>query len=300
MDATSGGPATVDLVDGVLYRGAKMVTDTLESVKKQIDAFVADAATDRLESSVVADTLVGLFACYLEVEDPRCDTEALLQHTLEAAGIVGGPTRLADRTLVRLVEVRIRHLLDAQAMRPVLEELIGALEVELQFGLVSARERLVELCGNGRWSEPDVFVHAEAQMALIDLAARHRDVEALESALTPAHAGHVAARERNRSVHLRALDLLGHLAADPRDPDGSAADARAALIRLAGHLNIGADASLRLPAHLMSRADRGGLCSVYESRFERLRDEGWNPELDADCRAMAATLFAWADAADGS
>jgi hypothetical protein len=277
-----------------------MVTDTLQSVKKQIDAFVADEATDRLERSVVADTLVGLFACYLEAEDPRDDTEALLQHTLEAAAVVGGPTRLADRSLVQRVEFRIRRLLDAQAMLPLLDELVGALEVELQFGVDSARERLVELCGNGRWSEPNIFTHHDAQIALVELAARHRNVAALESALTPARTGHVAARERNRTVHDHALDLLGYLAADPRNPDGSAAQARAALIRLADDLNIGSDASLRLPAHLMSYSDRAELCSVYESRFERLREEGWDPDLDPDCRAMAATLFACADVAHAS
>lgn len=277
-----------------------MVTDTLESVKKQIDAFVADEATDRLGRSVVADKLVGFFAGYLEVEDPRDETESLLQHTLEAAAAVSGPTRLADRTLVQLVEVRIRRLLDAQAMQPLLEELVGALEVELQFGVVSAREQLVDLCGNGRWSRPEIFTHQGAQIELVELAARHRAVDALEAALTPARAGQVAARERNRTVFDHALDLLGYLAADPRNPDGSAAAARAALIRLADHLNIGSDASLRLPAHLMSYGDRAELCSVYESRFERLRAEGWDPDLDPDCRAMAGTLFACADAANAS
>jgi hypothetical protein len=277
-----------------------MVTDTLQSVKKQIDAFVADEATDRLERSVVADTLVGLFALYLEAEDPRDDTEALLQHTLEAAAVVAGPARLADRTLVQLVEVRIRRLLDAQAMQPLLDELVGAIEVELQFGVDSAREQLVELCGNGRWSRPEIFTHHAAQVELVELAARHRCVEALEAALTPARAGNVAARERNRTVFDHALDLLGYLAADPRNPDGSAAAARAALIRLAHHMNIGSDASLRLPAHLMSYEDRAGLCAAYESRFERLREEGWDPDLDPDCRAMAGTLFACADVAHAS
>lgn len=60
---------------------------------------------------------------------------------------------------------------------------------------------------------------------------------------------------------------------------------------------IGADASARLPAHLMSYENRAGLCAVYEDRFDRLTADGWDPELDPDCRAMAATLFAWADVA---
>ncbi len=274
-----------------------MVTEALVSVKQQVDAFVADAGTDRLEGSVVSDTLVGLFACYLEVEDPRDDTEELLQHVVAAAAVVAGPTRLADRTLVAQVEARMRSLLDAQVMQPRLDELVGAIEIELQFGVASAHDQLVVLCRDGRWTVPDIFTHHRAQVALLELAARHRSVDALEAALTREPTGHVASNQRNPATYVHALDLLGHLAADPCDPDGSAAQARAALIRLAEDMAIGADASARLPAHLMSSENRAALCSVYEDRVDRLTADGWDPEFDADCRAMAATLFAWADGA---
>jgi len=69
----------------------------------------------------------------------------------------------------------------------------------------------------------------------------------------------------------RTLDLLAHLAADPRHPSGTLA--RDSLIGLCSYPETAGLAAVRLPVHLLSEDQRLSLLAVYEEHEAALGPE---------------------------
>ena len=143
-----------------------------------------------------------------------------------------------------------------------------------------------------RWGA-DRSTRTPSETAHTPLARRYQAPATREQADT----GHSGGR-----TYLRALDHLGHLAADPLDRDGSAESARDRLVDLARFGTTAADAAVRLPVHLVGEEQAELLLDHYEQRRtlhrELVDEDGTGPSEFADRESMVirTVLFQIKDA----
>ena len=114
-----------------------------------------------------------------------------------------------------------------------------------------------------------MFSSVDAEREVIDLAHEFRVVAALDAAVRPTAPGRLANEDKSRGMALpRTLDLLAHLANDPRHPSGTLA--RDSLVELCSYSETAGLAALRLPVHLLSADQRDRLHEIYVAHEEAL------------------------------
>lgn len=219
-------------------------------------------------SSDVAD----LFFQYLANEDPRDDVMALVDYCLEVAREVCDLTLFADRVLPYRLEFHLRWMLDQQGDGETLAQITRRLRARLEADDELAKIELMELCQSGYDTHQSVFSSVDAERELIDLAYEFRVVAALDAAVRPTAPGRLANEDKSRGQALpRTLDLLAHLANDPRHPSGTLA--RDALVDLCGFSETAGMAALRLPIHILSNDQRERLHEMYVAHEDALGPE---------------------------
>lgn len=216
-------------------------------------------------SSEVAD----VFFEYLAHEDPRDDVIGLVDYCIEVARDVCELTLFADRVMPYRLDYHLRWMLDQQGDGETLAQISRRLRARLEGDDELAKIELVELCRNGYDTHQSVFSSVDAERELIDLAYEFRAVAALDAAVRPTASGRLANGEKSRGQALpRTLDLLAHLANDPRHPSGTLA--RDALVELCGYSETAGLAALRLPVHLLSNDQRDRLHEMYVAHEDAL------------------------------
>ena len=216
-------------------------------------------------SSDIAD----LFFQYLANEDPRDDVMALVDYCLDVAREVCDLTLFADRVLPYRLEFHLRWMLDQQGDGETLAQIVRRLRARLESDDELAKIELVELCQSGYDTHQSVFSSVDAERELIDLAYEFRVVAALDAAVRPTAPGRLANEDKSRGQALpRTLDLLAHLANDPRHPSGTLA--RDTLVDLCGYSETAGMAALRLPSHILSSDQRERLHEMYVAHEEAL------------------------------
>jgi hypothetical protein len=211
---------------------------------------------------------------YLDHEDPRDEVMVLVDYCVDWAREVGGLGLFQDRTLADDLEQQLVWCLERQLHRLQFDELMCTVGDGLRAGDEDARTTLVDLCANGVHSHPRLFSPTGWGSEVLRLAYDHAQSRALDAALRPHHRGRLAGRHRDRgAAYWLALAYLGHLAADPVQED-AACIARSALVELSGHAQIGADAAVRLPPHLLDADERAELLDVVQRREDIERTWG--------------------------
>ena len=221
---------------------------------------------------------VDAFLEYLDAEDPRDDIEFFITYAVDWADALGDVSLFADRMLAPTIERRLRWCLERQSLRVRFDIFRNDIDRGLQRGDDPAIHRLCSICSTGAFHRMFKPLHWGGE--LIDLAARHRLTGALYESLRPTARGRLAQWDRDGGrTYLRALDHLGHPAADPLDRDRSAESARDRLVDLARFGTTAADAAVRLPVHLVGEEQAELLLDHYEQRrtFHRELVDGTGP-----------------------
>lgn len=219
-------------------------------------------------SNAVAD----LFFNYLADEDPRDDVLGLVDYCLEVAREVCDLTLFADRVLPYRLEYHLRWMLDQQGDGETLAQIVRRLRARLEVDDELAKVELVQLCQNGYDTHQSVFSSVDAEREIIGLAYEFGVVAALDGAVRPTAPGRLANEDKSRGQALpRTLDLLAHIASDPRHPNGTLA--RDTLVDLCGYTETAGLAALRLPIHLLSNDQRERLHEMYVAHEDALGPE---------------------------
>jgi hypothetical protein len=237
-----------------------------ETTVQKVEDLVVRSQRQQLDAGGFTVAVIDLFLDYLDHEDPRDDVDLLVQYCVDWAGELGRLGLFEDRTLRTEVEQQLSWCLERQAQRLRFDQMLAELSRGLADGDDDTRIRLVDLCSHGIESHPRMFSTRGWALEVLRLAYDHAQVRALEGALRPVHRGRLAPRTWNGGAPYRtALGYLGHLAADPVHQD-PAWLARAALVDLAGYLEVGADAAVRIPPHLLDDDQRATLLEALQRR----------------------------------
>ena len=250
-----------------------MSSPQFESTVQHVEQLVVASQRQDLDAGEFTSGVVDLFLGYLDREDPRDDVLLLVEYCVGWADELGGLGLFEDRTLRAEVEQQLNWCLERQLHRLRFDQMMAELSRGLSDGDDDVRTRLVDLCARGVDSHPRLFSARGWGSQVLRLAYDHRQARALEAALRPVHPGRLATRRRDcGGAYWMALAFLGHLAADPVHTD-PARIAREALVDLAGFYEVGADAVVRLPPHLLQDEERAALLEVLERREQVL--DGW-------------------------
>ena len=150
--------------------------------------------------------------------------------------------------------------------------LVRQIRARLAEGDDVAKLDLVELCQHGYETHQDLFSAVDSEQEILQLAYEYQVVHALDAAIRPSSPGRLASEDKSRGLALpRALDMLAHLASDPRSPSGTLA--RDSLVELCGYSETAGPAAVRLPVHLLSIDQRERLLEIYETQEANLGPE---------------------------
>lgn len=278
-----------------------MHTEAFERAVATVEEAVDACRKQVMSASQYGWTAVDALLEYLDDEDPRDDVELFIAYAVEWAEALGDVSLFADQTLAAVTERRLRWCLERQSLRFRFDQLLTDLDRGLRTHNPRAVARTASLCANGASHRMFQPLHWGGE--LVDLAARHRLTGALFEALRPSATARLAHWDRDGGrTYLRALDHLGHLAADPIDPDGTSAIARDRLVDLGRFHATAADAALRLPVHLVSDGQFERLLDHYEQRVayhrENADEEASTPseQTERDTAVLRAVLFQIKDA----
>ena len=233
-------------------------SQTLEAV----DAIGRRCRNRELSPDEFTSEITDAFYEYLVDEDPRDDVVGLVDYCVRVAHEVCELTLFADRVLPHRLDNQLRWILEQQGDGQSLADLVQGLRARLENRDELARLDVVELCQHGYETHRDLFSAVDSEREIIALAYDFRVVPALDAAVRPTSPGRLANEEKSRGRALpRTLDLLAHLANDPRDGSGSLA--RDTLVALCGYPETAGLAALRLPVHLLTAEQREALHDVY-------------------------------------
>ncbi len=239
---------------------------------RAIDAVGRRCHARELTAPEFSSELADLFFQYLAEEDPRDDVLGLVDYCVDVAREVCELTLFADRVLPYRLEYHLRWMLDQQGDGETLVQIVRRLRARLEVDDELAKIELVELCQKGYDTHQSVFSSVDAEQELLDLAYEFRVVAALDAAVRPTAPGRLANEDKSRGQALpRTLDLLAHLAAEPRHPSGTLA--RDSLVDLCGYSETAGMAALRLPVHLLSNDQRERLHAMYVAHEDALGPE---------------------------
>jgi len=239
-----------------------------ESAVDGVEALVVRSQRQELDAGSFAHDVVDLFLDYLDHEDPRDDVSLLVEYCVDWADELGGLGLFQDRALRAEVEQQLGWCLERQLHRVRFDQMLSELSDGLVVGDDGARTRLADLCRDGVASHPKMFSSRGWGIEVLRLAYEHAQSRALDAALRPVHVGRLAPRRRDGgTAYWVALAYLGHIAADPVRAD-QARIAREALVDLSGFYEIGADAVVRIPPHLLESEERAALLEVVRRREE--------------------------------
>lgn len=211
--------------------------------------------------------LNGLKKIVTSPDCPRGDADILIDYAIAQVEAMALSPGVLDRALLDWFLRELGLLADEREFDLDLELLVIHLDSLLSEGDHAARGELTALCSNGRRSKPRMFSSVDRNNRILDLAHRYHVVDALAEATNGRNdPGQLAGAEFNRRGYLHGLDLLAHLAQDPRG-DISAA-ARAALIDLCDWPRFAGDAAVRLPIHRLTRDELSRLVDIVEQRTD--------------------------------
>ena len=255
-------------------------TDAINRVDKAVDQCRNQALTTTDFRREVVDTMLE----YLRDEDPRDDLPALVDYIVDWAGELSSLEMFADRVLVETVEQHLRWCLDRSELEVHLSRLLSGLRDDLTAQFPDTT-RLVELCARGVETNELMFSPVGAGTKVIELAYEFEVVEALDAALRPSNPNGLAAPYRDHgNTFTVAIDALAHIASNPREQPGR--QARQSLVELAGFVELGAWAALRLPVHLLDAEQRTELLRGYERRQELVVDKTLLPNDESTLREL--------------
>ena len=248
--------------------GSPRYVETIEAV----DALAARCQQHRLTPDEFTTEITDVFYEYLIDEDPRDDISSLVDYCVQVATEVCELTLFSDRVLPQRLDHQLRWILEQQGEAISLTHLVRRLKARLAEGDDIAKLELVELCQHGYESHQDLFSAVDSEQDILLLAHEYKVVPALDAAIRPTSPGRLASEDKSRGMALpRTLDLLAHLASDPRHPSGTLA--RDSLTDLCAYPETAGPAALRLPVHLLSVDQRARLLSIYETQEANLGPE---------------------------
>ena len=248
--------------------GSPRYIETLEAV----DAIRERCCQRQLTPEQFTAEVTDVFYDYLVDEDPRDDVVGLVDYCVQIAREVCELTLFADRVLPHRLDHQLRWILDQQGDAETLGQVVRRLRVRLEQNDELAKIDLVELCQHGYETHQGLFTAVDTEREIIDLAHEFRVVPALDAAVRPTSSGRLANEEKSRGKALpRTLDLLAHIANDPRHPAGTLA--RDSLVGLCAYSETAGLAALRLPVHLLSDDQRERLHEIYVSHEDAIGPE---------------------------
>ncbi|MGI9604972.1 MAG: hypothetical protein ACR2P0_02415 [Acidimicrobiales bacterium] len=248
--------------------GSPQFTETIAA----IDAIGNRCRNSELSPDEFTTELTDVFYGYLADEDPRDDVVGLLDYCVQVAREVCELSLFADRVLPHRLDNQLRWILDQQVDGQSLGNIVRTLRARLIENDELAKFELVDLCQNGYESHQALFSAVDSECEIIALAHEFRLVPALDAAVRPTSTGRLANEEKSRGLALpRTLDLLTHLANDPRHPSGTIA--RDSLVGLCAYPETAGLAALRLPVHLLVDDQRERLHEIYEAHEEAIGPE---------------------------
>lgn len=248
--------------------GSPRYVETIEAV----DALAQRCQQRRLTPDEFTTEITDVFYEYLIDEDPRDDISSLVDYCVQVATEVCELTLFGDRVLPQRLDHQLRWILEQQGEAISLTHLVRRFKARLAEGDDVAKVELVELCQHGYETHQDLFSAVDSEQEVLLLAYEYRVVPALDAAIRPTSPGRLASEDKSRGLALpRALDLLAHLASDPRHPSGTLA--RDSLTDLCGYAETAGPAALRLPVHLLSVDQRVRLLDIYEAQEANLGPE---------------------------
>ena len=248
--------------------GSPRYVETIEAV----DALAARCQRHSLTPDQFTSEITDVFYEYLIDEDPRDDISGLVDYCVQVATEVCELTLFGDRVLPQRLDHQLRWILEQQGEAISLTHLVRQLRARLIEGDDVAKVELVELCQHGYETHQDLFSAVDSEQDVLLLAHEYRVVPALDAAIRPTSPGRLASEDKSRGFALpRTLDLLAHLANDPRHPSGTLA--RDSLTDLCSYPEIAGAAALRLPVHLLSDGQRHRLLGIYEAQEANLGPE---------------------------
>ena len=237
-----------------------------EQAVRSVESLVLECQHQGLGGGEFTGAVVDVFLDYLRQEDPRDDVDLLVEYCVGWARELSTLRLFADRTMPADMERHLGWCLDRQVYRLEFDDLMRGLEHGLRTGDDDARSLLVDLCREGVRTHARLFAPVGWGLEVLVLAYEHQQSRALDAALRPTSSARLAGRRRDRGkAYPAALSFLGHLACDPVRLD-AARIARDALCDLVDYDEIGADAAVRLPPHLLDRDQRNRLVEVVERR----------------------------------
>ncbi len=238
-----------------------------------LDGIGRRCRNSELSPDELASEITETFYDYLADEDPRDDVVGLVDYCVQVAREVCELTLFADRVLPQRLDHQLRWILEQQGDGQTLSGLIRSLRSRLESDDEVAKLEVVELCQHGYETHQAMFSAVDSERELLALAHEFRIVPALDAAVRPTSPGRLANEEKSRGMALpRTLDLLAHLASDPRHPSGTLA--RDSLVGLCAYPETAGLAALRLPVHLLSTDQRDLLHEIYVEH-----EEAMGPEL---------------------
>lgn len=258
---------------------AAMSSLPYELCVRTVESLADDGRAQRIDSGEYVRGVVDAFLEYLDDEDPRDDPLLLVDYAVGWARELSDVRLFADRGLPDEVDRQLRWCLARQGRRIEFDATLARLRAAVSDGDDDARTELVDLCRDGITTHGRWFSNTGWSMDVLKVAYDVRLVAALDASLRPTTDGRLAARRwSDGHPYWTALGFLGHLATDPLHPV-TAEQARTSLADLTGYPGIGADAAVRLPAHLLGADERQRLLEALDRR-ERLHDgwveEGWD------------------------
>lgn len=229
----------IDRTGEVFGRGIISPRELVDRIGFFVGRFLSEAIASAAEVQLIVDY-------------GRAATERLVAHT--------------DPVLIDYYEAVVAGASRAGLLETHLALMLEPIEIAAGSGDSIALERLAELCRFGDREHRWLMSLGSAATTIVRTAHRIGAVEALHDAVSPRYAGEgqIAAPDRRPDVYVLALDLLAHLAADPLE----GTRARRALLDLAGYVETGAAAAVRLPVHLLDDEDRAQLLQIHETRVE--------------------------------
>lgn len=245
------------------------MSSQFEAAADAVDELVEGCLLQVLDAGDFNRGVVDVVLDYLDKEDPRDDVRVLVDYCVEWAHELGGMFLFQDRLLGDQVREQLGWCLERQLHRIRFDDLLSRLHHGLRAGDDDVRTELVDLCASGASTHPRLFSATGWGSELLRLAYDHAQARALDAALRPVHRGRLAGRRRDDgAAYWLALAYLGHLAHDPVQGD-AARIARGALVELTGFPEIGADAAVRIPPHLLDEDERAELVEVVRRRDEQ-------------------------------
>ncbi len=251
---------------------------------ERVDKAVEQCRNQALTTTDFRREVVDAMLEYLRDEDPRDDVSTLVDYIVGWADELSSLEMFADRVLVETVEQHLRWCLDRSELDVHLSRLLGELRDDLTAQFPDAT-RLIELCGQGVETDELLFSPIGAGTKVIELAYEFEVVAALDAAVRPSNPNGLAApyRDHGKTFTL-ALDALAHIASNPREQPGR--HARQSLVELAGFVDVGAWAALRLPVHLLDTEQRTELLRAYGQRQELVADKTLLPNDESTLREL--------------